>query len=91
MKTLDPEYIEEAKFISQRARKVYIAAVYRPNINGLVRYVAQSTQPSRNNVVKLIKAISYVITTEEQFLKFVALDLSSLVYRCYRQIDVVMP
>lgn len=50
LQKLDPDNIDKAEFICQRARGAYIAAVYRPDVMFFFSSAVQVTQPSKTDV-----------------------------------------
>lgn len=74
---LDPNNFNKSDFISQRARGAYIAAVYRSDLVFLFTSSAQVIEPTKE-VITLGDAISLALSTKDQVLRFVPMDLTSL-------------
>lgn len=79
MCTLNAKSFITAEFISLRSLASYIAAVRRPDISYSFSIASKAANPNENDVKRLIKTIGMCKNTPELGLRFVPLDLDSVV------------
>lgn len=76
---LDINNATNADFVAERARGAYIAAVCRPDVTYAFSAASQITKPEMKDFKVLNKTIELMIKTKTQGLRFVPLDLDSIV------------